>query len=221
MSLQEVELEIDESKVPAVVRRWAEFASKAIQAYWDRYPARMNPEWQECDFEYAAAALIACQSLITRRRLVEWGAGFGGVAGCAQLLGFEVTAIEVEEFLHAEAQRLVASFDMPETGELGGEQPAPAIEHWLGDFLPLNAGEYAEASEPIVSLRHVDPDARSDIYRQNRVKLEYFDVVFAYAWPGEEHFLKRVFAAYCPAETVLVLYRGPFHVEVYRRTVGS
>jgi hypothetical protein len=47
--------------------------------------------------------------------------------------------------------------------------------------------------------------------------LSDFALIFAYPWPGEEHFLKAVFHRYARPNAVLLMYRGPYQVELYRK----
>lgn len=83
---------------------------------------------------------------------------------------------------------------------------------WEGSFLPLGSARFAEAHEPRVALKH----GTADLYTQHGGRLDDFSAVFCYAWPGEEHFLKSVFATYCKPGCLLILHRGPYEIELYR-----
>ncbi len=107
------------------------------------------------------------------------GCGFAVVAGVAGLLGLDAIGIEAEEFLCAEARELLK------------KQGVPA-EVWQGNFLPRGARALAEQTDPLVSLTHDIAPA----YAKYDMSLSDFALVFAYPWPGEEHFLKAVFNRY-------------------------
>ncbi len=122
------------------------------------------------------------------------------VSGVASLLGLDAVGIEAEEFLCVEARKLLEKCHVP-------------AEVWQGNFLPRGARKLAEDTDPLVSLTHDIAPA----YEQFDMALSDFAIVFAYPWPGEEHFLKAVFNRYARPNAVLLMYRGPFQVELYRK----
>ena len=46
------------------------------------------------------------------------------------------------------------------------------------------------------------------------------DVVFAYPWPDEEHFIRDLFERHCAAGAVLVTYHGGEAFRMCRRRRG-
>ncbi|MEM7560668.1 MAG: hypothetical protein AAF394_16215 [Planctomycetota bacterium] len=193
----------DESRLPKNVSDWARFGGQEVRDFWDRNPDLRNPEWVECDYSEVAAAIVGLQLSHPARQksFLEWGCGFGVVAGTASLLGFNAVGIELERFLIEEAVRIAA--------EYGNE----GVEFWEGNFLPTGAEQFAAEEDPRVALKSEAESAYAKYGRDT----EEFETIFAYPWPGEEHFLKSVFRNYAAAGARLVLYRGPFQIEFYEK----
>lgn len=202
MALEELVFEVKETELTRDVSQWLLTAKKRIEAYWDSFREKPLPQYVECDFEYVAQALRSCadQKLVDGNLFCEWGCGFAVVTGVASILGFEAIGIEVEEFLVAEGRKLLQGAKIQ-------------AELWQGNFLPLGARALAEDADPLVSLTHDD----EPVYEDYDMSLSDFAIVFAYPWPGEEHFLKSVFHRYARRQALLLLYRGPYQVELYRK----
>ena len=185
---------------PQPLLAWLEFMRPRVQLFWDRFP-KERVLYTESDFEHVAWAITTLSPPGTGRskdrKFIEWGCGFGVIAGLASLLGWKAIGIEVESFLHQEAQRWHALYGL-ET-DLRCES-----------FLPPGSGKLADEGDPRVSLCHGE---NSDF----SVPLAKADLVFVYAWPGEEHFLKQVFDSVAPAGCQLLLYRGPHELELFQK----
>lgn len=206
MSLIQLEFDFDEAPLPESVTHWLEAGRERIERYWDQFPQKPLPQYIECDFDYVARALEAClkQNLIDGRLFCEWGCGFGIVTGIANLLGLDAVGIEAEEFLCAQARILLDRHDIH-------------AEIWQGNFLPSGAHNMAEPDDPLVSLTHTLPPA----YDQCDMSLSDFAITFVYPWPGEEHFLRAVFDRYARVGALLLQFRGPYHVELFRKIARS
>ncbi|MEZ6136617.1 MAG: hypothetical protein R3C53_17105 [Pirellulaceae bacterium] len=202
MPLVELDLEIDDQAINPQVAVWLSAARRRIESYWDNFKSKPLPQYIECDFDYVAAGLEYCvqRDLIDGKLFVEWGCGFGVVTGIAALLGLDAVGIEAEEFLCEEARILLA-------------QHGVAAEIWQGNFLPNGARRLAEDEDPLVSLTHYIPPA----YDEHDMPLEDFAIVFAYPWPGEEHFLRAVFSRYARRDALMLMFRGPYQIELYRK----
>lgn len=202
MSLKQLELEIDEGPLPEPIEAWLAAGRARIERYWDQFPQKPLPQYIECDFDYVARALAACvqQELIDGNLFCEWGCGFGIVTGLAALLGLDAVGIEAEEFLCDQARELL-------------DQNQIRAEIWQGNFLPRGASELAEEADPLVSLTHKIPAA----YGTHDVLLSDFALVFVYPWPGEEHFLRAVFDRFARPGALMLQFRGPYHVELFRK----
>ena len=203
MSLKQLELDVDAQQLPSDVRDWLAAGRARIERYWDQFPQKPLPQYIECDFDYVAQALTACvhHNLVDGRLFCEWGCGFGIVTGVAALLGLDAVGIEAEEFLCSQARELF-------------EQNNIRAEIWQGNFLPQGAAALAEEADPLVSLTHNIPAA----YAQHDMPLSDFALTFVYPWPGEEHFLRAVFDRYARPGALMLQFRGPYHVELYRKS---
>lgn len=202
MAIREIPFDVRSEELPLAVQAWLRTARARIELYWDRFREKPLPQYIECDFDYVSAALLTCveRGLVDGRLFCEWGCGFAVVAGVAGLLGLDAIGIEAEEFLCTEARQLL-------------EKAAVPAEVWQGNFLPRGAAKLAEDTDPLVSLTHDIPPA----YEQYDMSLSDFAIIFAYPWPGEEHFLKAVFNRFARPNALMLMYRGPYHVELYRK----
>ncbi|RMF43470.1 MAG: hypothetical protein D6753_05020 [Planctomycetota bacterium] len=190
--------------------RWMSFldaAQEYAQSYWDRYPSRRSVQLTTCNYREAAAGLLsagwAIGEPLTRLsglRFVEWGCGFGGVTGAAALLGMQAVGIEAQDFLCRQAARL-------------WQDHAVAATVWSGNFLPRGAENLWLPHEPRVALDVSAPD----VYEKTGTSPQDFDLFFAYPWPGEERFIERVFDEFARGGAYLLLYRGPYHLELWRK----
>ena len=190
-------------RLPTKLSQWIEFGGQQVRDFWDRHPELRNTEWVECDYSEVAAALVSLQLKhpAQQKCFLEWGCGFGVVAGTASLLGFDAVGIESERFLVAEAVRIAAEYGIE------------GVEFLEGNFLPASAEQFAAEDDPRVALK---AEAESAYAKYGRDIAE-FETIFAYPWPGEEHFLKSVFRSYASEGARLVLYRGPFQIEFYKK----
>ncbi len=202
MTLKQLDLKVDESELPAEVGAWLAAGRERIERYWDQFPKKPLPQYIECDFDYVSQALRTCvnHGWIDGQLFCEWGCGFGIVTGVASVLGLDAIGIEAEQFLCEQARKLMAK---------NGVQ----AEIWQGNFLPAGAHTLAEDTDPLVSLTHKIPAA----YHQHDMQLSDFAMVFVYPWPGEEHFLRAVFDRFARPNALLLQFRGPYHVELYRK----
>lgn len=202
MALQEIELSLETATVPHRLEVWIAAARQRIQEYWDHFSKQPLPQYIECDFDYVALAIAECvrRELPDGKLFCEWGCGFGIITGIAALLGLDAVGIEAEEFLCQQARELLAKNGIE-------------AEIWRGNFLPTGAKNLAFDEDPLVSLTHAIEPA----YDANDMRLSDFAFVFVYPWPGEEHFLRAVFDRFARVGALLLMYRGPFHVEVYRK----
>lgn len=203
MPLIEIDATIDdEIKLPQELLSWLEASRQRIRLYWDSFREKPLPQYVECDFEWVARGMIHCmeRGLLDGKMFVEWGCGFGVVTGIASLLGLDAIGIEAEPFLCNEAEKLLQSSGI-------------VAEIWNGNFLPRGARGLAEDTDPLVSLTHDCPSA----YEQHQMSLDDFAFIYGYPWPGEEHFLRSVFEKYARSDAVMIMYRGPYQLELYRK----
>ncbi len=203
MSLEELDVDLDDqSPLDENISRWLVSSQQRIQQFWDQFPQKPLAQYVECDFDWLARGIKYCidHRWNDGQLFVEWGCGFGVVTGIASLLGLEAIGIEAEKFLADEALILLKKNKI-------------SAEIWYGNFLPPGADRLSVDDDPIVSLSHRCLSA----YEDHQMSLDDFAMVYAYPWPGEEHFLKLVFDRYARENALMLLYRGPFHLEIYRK----
>lgn len=182
--------------------QWIAASRARIELYWDQFSKQPLPQYVECDFDLVALALyeVVQRDLIDGRMFVEWGCGFAVVTGLAALLGLDAVGIEAEEMLCVEGRLLLAN-------------NAISAEIWQGNFLPAGARQLAEDEDPLVSLTHTILPA----YAEHQISIDDFALIFAYPWPGEEHFLRLVFDRFARRDALLLMFRGPYQIELYRK----
>lgn len=202
MALFEIQLEIDSTELSPTVEKWLQAARERVQKYWDQFPQKPLSQYIECDFDLVAAAIQECcnKQMLDGKLFIEWGCGFGVITGVASVLGLDAIGVEAEAFLCEEGEKLFSAADVQ-------------AEIWNGNFLPDGSRELSEPEDPMVSLTH----QLSAVYDDHDFALEDFAMVFVYPWPGEEHFLKLVFDSFARSGALLLLYRGPYQIELYRK----
>ncbi|MFK7738461.1 MAG: hypothetical protein AB8B50_20720 [Pirellulaceae bacterium] len=205
MSLKSECLDFDhDATLPDSVARWTEQATVFIRRFWDSRSDRQHVHYVESDFEFLARAMRAVLNqdrVSTGKLFMEWGCSFAVNAGNAAHLGWEAWGIESVEFLVAAAKKLHSEHASP-------------VQVVHGNFLPPGAESFALEEDPVVARACELPSA----YESANLTLRDFDLILAYPWPGEEHFLKAVFDGCANVGSHLLLYRGPFHVELFRKT---
>lgn len=202
MALKRERLEFDhEAELPDFTKHWTEQASDFIRAFWDSQTSRQHVHYVESDFAFLTRAMqtaIENDCVASEGRFLEWGCSFAVNAGNAAKLGMDAWGIESEEFLFDAARELHMRHDSP-------------VTLLQGNFLPPGAESFALEDDPVVARACELPSA----YESASVKLTDFDLILGYPWPGEEHFLKAVFDGFAKVGSSLLLYRGPYHVELF------
>lgn len=202
-AILELSLTIDcDAPIPEPVARFIEAGRERIQIYWDRWLDKPIEQYVACDFEYVWHAFQAIRQsdLLHGKSFVEWGCGFGVVTGLAWLSGLSAVGVEAESFLVDEGMKLLRSHSI-------------AAELWHGNFLPSNAEELVDRQSGCPSLHHPVPPA----YSAHQCELSDFALIFDYPWPGEDHFHREVFRHYAGSNSHLLFFRGPYHIELYRK----
>ena len=198
-------LEIDwdsESPIPQEIEALLAKADQRLQTYWDSWHRRPIEQYVACDFRdvYRAMHAVKSQELPIGNLFCEWGCGFGIVTAMAGKLGWDAVGIEAEEFLVEQARQFVRSENIP-------------AEIWHGNFLPSRAERLAKRQANHASLFHQIPS----VYASQSLAVDDFATIFAYPWPGEDYFLKDVFRHYAADRAILVMFLGPYEIEIYRK----
>jgi SAM-dependent methyltransferase len=201
--LVEIPLQWDDSApLPENVCKLLADADDRLQAYWDQWHKRPIEQYVACDFRdvWHCLKLLSENQMTNGKMFCEWGSGFGIVTALASILGFEAIGIEAESFLVDESKKFLAGQGI-------------AAEIWHGNFLPAGSQRLAKSQSHHASLFHNVADA----YSQHDFQLDDFAVVFAYPWPGEDHFLQEVFRHYAADGALLLMFLGPYQVELHRK----
>ncbi len=198
-------LEVDwdsESPIPQEIEVLLAKADQRLQAYWDSWHRRPIEQYVACDFRdvYRAMHAVKSQELPIGNLFCEWGCGFGIVTAMAGKLGWDAVGIEAEEFLVEQARQFLRSENIP-------------AEIWHGNFLPSRAERLAKRQANHASLFHQIPS----VYSSHSLAVDDFATIFAYPWPGEDYFLKDVFRHYAADRAILVMFLGPYEIEIYRK----
>jgi hypothetical protein len=191
-----------ESIIPEEIEALLAKADVLLQTYWDSWHRRPIEQYVACDFRdvWRAMQAVKAQNLPVGNLFCEWGCGFGVVTALASKLGWDAVGIEAEEFLVQQAERFIRAEKIP-------------AEIWHGNFLPSGAERLAKRQANHASLFH----QIESIYPSKSLNLDDFATIFVYPWPGEDYFLKDVFRHYAADQAILVMFLGPYEIEIYRK----
>ena len=192
----------DAAEIPVATEQILIDADRVLQAYWDQWTKKPIEQYVACDFRdvWRALSKLTASKIAKGNTFCEWGCGFGIVTGLASQLGWDAIGIEAESFLVDQANRFLAR------NHLKGE-----ILH--GNFLPRGSERLAGSQSDHASLFHQVANA----YEQHDLELDDYALVFAYPWPGEHHFLQEVFRHYAGEGALMLMFLGPYEIELYRR----
>jgi SAM-dependent methyltransferase len=192
----------DSLEIPLATQGILADADQVLQAYWDQWTKKPIEQYVACDFRdvWRALAQLTESKMANGNTFCEWGCGFGIVTGLASQLGWESIGIEAEPFLVDQANRFLAR------NRLKGE-----ILH--GNFLPRGSEQLADSQSNHASLFHQVANA----YETHDLQLDDYALVFAYPWPGEHYFLQEVFRRYAGDGALMLMFLGPYEIELYRK----
>jgi hypothetical protein len=203
LALQELPLTIDDGQpLPAAVSAFLADSKQLMQSFWDQWLERPIEQYVACDFEYVWHAMggLVEGDWLQGRSFVEWGAGFGVVTGLAWFHGLAAIGIEAEDFLVNRGRELF-------------KRHAVGAELWHGNFLPADVDWLVQSQANHPSLYHRVASA----YETQSMQIDDFAMIFAYPWPGEEHFQREVFRHFAREGAILLMFRGPYQIEAYRK----
>lgn len=204
MPLNDIDLAIAPDAVlpDAVAQLLADADARIERFVRDRQATRPIGAFVPCDFVMVYHALRAVQALRVAPgdHFCEWGAGFGVVAGLAELLGFASCGIEIHRDLVDEAQSLL------EDHQLAAEIAHGSLIPEDGDALVDELAEQAWLST-----------GEQPGYDELGVEVEDFDLIFAFPWPGDEELIDKLFEKYAAVGALLLTYHGMNDMRLQRK----
>jgi len=113
---------------------------------------------------------------------------------------WDAVGIEAEGFLAGQAKSFL-------------QRKGVVAEIWQGNFLPTGSERLAKRQANHASLFHQVPS----VYQSESLDVDDFSIIFAYPWPGEDYFLKDVFRCYAADQAILLMFLGPYEIEVFQK----
>ncbi len=152
---------------------------------------------------YAALAHLEASGLAVGDQFGEWGSGLGVVTCLAAMAGFTAYGFEVQGRLVKAARRLAADFDLP-------------AEFARGSFIPAAAKRGLLAGQQFAWLSRVGRCGHEAL----GMRIEEFDVIYAYPWPDEECLVEQLFEANARLGALLLTYHGEHGLRLRRKTLA-
>lgn len=149
------------------------------------------------DYEVVREAL--CHHRAPGLRFLEWGSATGVITVMADLLGFEAYGIELDSALVATARDLARKFDS--RAVFAEASFLPQGYHWRDPRGDRRTGTLGSGPSGYLELGH---------------PLDEFDVVYGYAWDGEEPLMRDIMQRYGRADALLLLNASASGMTAWR-----
>jgi hypothetical protein len=168
---------------------------------WDRFTEELGLDrfhpFVAADYDVVREALLKCRG--PGLRFLEWGSATGVITVMADLVGFEAYGIELDADLVATARDLATKFDSP--ARFASASFLPEGYHWHASDGDDRTGTLGAGPSGYLELGH---------------SLDEFDVVFGYAWDGEEPVMRDIMKRYGRADALLLLHSASGGVSAWR-----
>lgn len=155
------------------------------------------------DYECVLRALTEGRGEVAQEgqapRFLELGSATGVIAILADLLGYEAWGIEIDPHL-VEVARTLA------------QRHGSGARFAAGSYLPEGYEWKDEAGDARMGTIGLAAPAYADLGHP----LEYFDVVYAYPWQGEEEIFHDLMAQRAGRDARLILHGGEGEVSLFR-----
>jgi hypothetical protein len=168
---------------------------------WDRFTEELGLDrfhpFVAADYEVVLAALLKCRR--PGLRFLEWGSATGVITIMAEQLGFEAYGIELDPALVATARTLALQFNS--RAQFAAASFLPEGYHWRALDGDNRTGTLGSGPSGYLELGH---------------SLDEFDIVFGYAWDGEEPVMLDIMKRYGRADALLLLHSASAGVTAWR-----
>jgi hypothetical protein len=168
---------------------------------WERFTEQLGVDrfhpFVAADYEVVREALLRCRR--PGSRFLEWGSATGVITVMADLLGFEACGIELDEALVTTARDLATRFDS--RAQFAAASLLPEGYRWRARNGDSRTGTLGTGPSGYLELGH---------------SLDEFDVVFGYAWDGEEPVMHDIMKRYGRAGALLLLHSASEGVTAWR-----
>ena len=213
MPIEEINLKIEEKKLPEKVNAYLKEANQRIDELFETERNRKVPRFIPCNDKllYQWLSAIKDRDLCLGKVYCEWGSGYGVGACLAALLGFESYGIEIEPSLIEESRKLAKDSNIPVT----------IIER---DYMPEGFECYegsggAELIRP-ENYTYQDRSGLRPSYEGMEADLDEVDIFFIYPWPGEQEFVLEFFQAVAADGALCLIYLGDDEFGLYQKTAA-
>lgn len=213
MPIEEINLKIEEKKLPEKVNAYLKEANQRIDELFETERNRQVPRFIPCNDKllYHWLSAIKDSDLCLGKVYCEWGSGYGVGACLAALLGFESYGIEIEPSLIEESRKLAKDSNIPVT----------IIER---DYMPEGFECYegsggAELIRP-ENYTYQDRSGLRPSYEGMEADLDEVDIFFIYPWPGEQEFVLEFFQAVAADGALCLIYLGDDEFGLYQKTAA-
>jgi hypothetical protein len=205
MTLDNIELTLDDREIPSRVRDFIYEANTRVAAFMEARPKPLVGFFPSC-FEsvYRALREISSRRLNAGNSFCEWGSGFGVTASMASMLGFDSYGIEIDPELCEVSRELASQFNL-------------SVNFITGSFIPKGSDRlidraYANCQGDMMIVPHTDQS-----YEEIGMDVRDFDLIFAYPWPKDARLTSALFDKFASSDALLLTYNGLESLRLQRK----
>jgi hypothetical protein len=205
MTLDNIELNLDDHKIPARVCDFIYEANTRVAAFMETRPKPLVGFFPSC-FEavYRALREISSRRLTAGNSFCEWGSGFGVTASMASMLGFDSYGIEIDPELCEVSRELASQFNL-------------SVNFTTGSFIPKGSDRlidraYANCQGDMMIVPYTDQS-----YEEIGMEVRDFDLIFAYPWPKDARLTSALFDKFASSDALLLTYNGVESLRLQRK----
>ena len=187
--------------IPEPFASFLEDADERIREFFARHPDRPIGGFVPSDYPSVYSTLAGLIELgFDPGIFCEWGSGYGVITGIASLLGHDAHGVELDPELVEYARDLLDDHDL-------------SVEIHQGSYVPDGYDETVSMTDE--GILSVIPGASA--YDDMDLRIEDFDTIFVFPWPGTEPMHYELFDRYASPGTILVTHHGEDGTRVRRK----